>query len=141
MNKEKHLLSDSAEWMTNCEFVDKEGNIIKAIGEAKIVIEGTEIINDNWTCIDGKRLCSCYKIERESDFKYHYECKNSTLGNQTGDFCIDRNVLFSKFTVKETNLSGFEVFVKEDDECIVYGTLYDGAELINSWRSIMVKML
>jgi len=140
MRAEKHLLSDSAEWMTNSEFVDKNGNILKAIGEAKILIEGTEITNECWACIDGKRECNCYKIEKESDLRYRFVCMNTTLGKQTGDFCIDRNVLFSKFVINDTSLNGFEIIVKEEDECTVYGTLYDGVELVNSWRTIMVKM-
>jgi len=140
MKAEKHLLSDSAEWMTNSEFVDKNGNILRAIGEAKIMIAETEITNESWACIDGKRECNCYKIEKESDLKYRFVCHNASLGKQTGDFSIDRNILFSKFVVNDTSLNGFEIIVKQEDECIVYGTLYDGHELVNSWRTIMVKM-
>lgn len=140
MRTEKHLLSDSAEWMTNSEFVDKDGNIIKAIGEIRIVVKGQEIIHENWVCIDGKRESSCYKIEKESASKYNFVCQSTSLGKQTGDFNIDRNVLFSKFTVNEKNLFGFEIIVKEEDECIAYGTLYSGVELVNSWRTIMVKI-
>ena len=140
MRKEKHLLSETAEWMTNSEFVDKSGNITRSLGEAKIVIEEGVIINESWTCIEGRRESNFYKIRKESDLKYYFECVSSSLGKHTGDFNIDRNVLFSKFTVSETTLNGYETIVTDQDECIVYGTLYDGKELVNSWRTIMVKM-
>ena len=140
MRAQKHLLSDSAEWMTNSEVIDKNGNVLRTIGESKIKISGEEITNENWSCIDGKKECSCYKIEKESDLRYRFECNNPSLGKQTGDFNINKNVLFSKFVVSDTSLNGFEIIVKEEDECIVYGTLYDGHELVNSWRTIMVKM-
>ena len=141
MRVEKHLLSDTAEWMTNSEFVDKDGNIMRAIGEAKIMVAGGVISNESWTCIDGKRVCNCYKIDKETESRYHFECDNTALGKQTGDFNIDRNVLFSKFRVNDTSMKGFEIIVKDEDECLVYGTLYDGDELVNTWRTIMVKML
>ncbi len=51
MRAVKHLLSDSAEWMTNSEFVDKDGKILRAIGEAKIIVDGEEIVNESWACI------------------------------------------------------------------------------------------
>ncbi len=140
MRAEKHLLSDSAEWMTNSEFVDKDGNILRAIGEAKIVVEGPEIINETWACVEGKKVCNCYRIEKESDLKYHFECQNTDLGKQIGDFNVDRNIVYSKFTVSDSSLNGFEIIVKDDDECTIYGTLYDGSNLLNTWRTVMVKM-
>jgi len=141
MRAETHLLSDTAEWMTNSEFVDKDGNILRAIGEAKIMVSGGVISNESWTCIDGKRVCNCYKIDKETESRFRFECDNTALGKQTGDFNIDRNVLFSKFKVNDTSMKGFEIIVKDEDECLVYGTLYDGDELVNTWRTIMVKML
>ncbi|MDP3452724.1 MAG: hypothetical protein Q8R90_07180 [Bacteroidales bacterium] len=140
MGAEKHLLSDPAEWMTSSEFVDKEGKIKRAIGEAKIIVNELEIINETWSCVEGKRICNCYRIEKESDHRYRYECNNPELGTQRGDFNIDRNIVYSKFTVNETSLNGFEIIVQDDDECTIYGTLYEGSELLNSWRTVMVKI-
>ncbi len=140
MRAEKHLLSDPAEWMTSSEFVDKEGIIKRAIGEAKIVVNDHEIINETWSCVEGKRICNCYRIEKESDSRYRFECSNPELGTQTGDLNIDRNIVYSKFTVNNTSLNGFEIIVKDDDECTIYGTLYDGADLLNSWRTVMVRI-
>ncbi len=140
MRAVKHLLSDSAEWMTNSEFVDKDGNILRAIGEAKIVVDDNEIINESWACVEGKKVFNNYRIQRESDSKFRFECTNPEQGIRKGDLNLDRNILYSKFTVSDTSLSGFEIIVKDEDECTVYGTLYDGKELLNSWRTIMVRI-
>ena len=140
MRAVKHLLSDSAEWMTNSEFVDKDGNILRAIGEAKIVVYDNQIINESWACVEGKKVFNNYKIQRESDSKFRFECTNPEHGTRRGDFNSDRNILYSKFTVSDTSLAGFEIIVKDEDECTVYGTLYDGKELLNSWRTIMVRI-
>ena len=140
MKDEKHLLSDSAEWMTSSEFVDKEGKIFKAIGESKITHECDYITNESWACIEGRKVYNTYKIARETELKYRFESENPDLGTQTGEFNIDRNVVYSKFTVKDSTLNGFEIIIKDEDECSVYGTLFNGTELVNTWRTIMVRI-
>ncbi len=140
MRDQKHLLSAPAEWMTSSEFVDKDGNIFKAIGESKIIHDCDGIVNESWTCLDGKKIFNNYKILQESEYRYRFVSDNPTLGSQTGEFNIDRNVVYSKFTVNDSTLSGFEIIIKDEDECSVYGTLYDGNELVNTWRTIMVRI-
>jgi len=140
MRAVKHLLSDSAEWMTNSEFVDKDGNILRAIGEAKIVVEDNEITNESWACVEGKKVFNNYRILKESDSKFRFECSNPEQGIRRGDLNSDRNILYSKFTVSDTSMNGFEIIVKDEDECTIYGSLYDGKELLNSWRTIMVRI-
>jgi hypothetical protein len=126
--------------MTSSEFVDKEGKIYKAIGESKITLDSESITNESWACIEGKKVYNNYKIEKETELKYIYESENPDLGTQTGEFNIDRNVVYSKFTVKDSPLNGFEIIIKDEDECNVYGTLYNGTELVNTWRTIMVRI-
>jgi hypothetical protein len=140
MKDEKHLLSDSAEWMTTSEFVDSEGKIFRAIGETKITANCETVTNESWACIDGRKVYNTYTIAKESELKYRFESENPDLGTQTGEFNIDRNVVYSKFTVKDTDFSGFEVIIKDEDECNVYGTLFNGSKLVNTWRTIMVRL-
>jgi len=136
-----HLLSDSAEWMTNSEFVDKNGNISNAIGETKIEIGREAISNESWVCINGQKVCNCYKISREDESRFNFECENTLLGKEVGEFKVEKNVVYSKFSVQNTKINGFEVVIKNDeDECYAYGSLFDGSELVNHWRSVMVKI-
>jgi len=126
--------------MTNSEFVDKEGNILRIIGESKIVIAGEGITRECWGCVDGKKISSSYRIKKESDSKFYFECDNSEQGVKRGDLDIDRNIIYSKFYINNSSLNGYEIFIKDDDECTVYGSLYDDKELLKSWRTIMVRI-
>ncbi len=56
---------------------------------------------------------------------YRFECSNPESGTRTGDLNIDRNILYSKFVVNDTSLNGFEIIVKDEDECTIYGTMYE----------------
>lgn len=112
MRGDKHLLSDSAEWMTNSEFVDKSGNIFSAIGEAKIMVSKGMISNESWTCIDGKRVCNCYKIDKETESRYRFECDNTAPGKQTGDLLIPGRVLLKIFQYPIKNDKLVELFTK-----------------------------
>lgn len=140
MKKLKHFLSDPAEWITKSEFVDRFGNITTAIGESKIETDGSEITNEVWTCIDGKRVRRYYTISVINDSFFTYKADNEQIGNETGVFSVLRNMLFSHFIVPDTKLSGFEVFLSDEDECSSYGSLFEGSELIHSWRTILVKI-
>jgi hypothetical protein len=140
MKRIKHLLSEPAEWITKSEFVDKSGNLTSAIGETKIIVDGANIKNETWICIDGKRIGHFYNIEKESDNRFLFKSDNQKFGKETGEFNIIKNVVYSKFVVDNSSINGFEIFIKEEDECSVYGTLYDGTDLIHSWKSVMVRI-
>ncbi len=140
MKDDKHLLSDPAEWMTTSEFVSKDGEVSNAIGEIKITVEDDAIIKDCWYCIEGDKTRNCCKITKESENCYSFEAESNSLGRHHGELHTDRNLLFSKYQVENSSVNGFEVYIKDNDECCSYGFLYDGNRLIKTWRSVMVRM-
>lgn len=140
MKRVKHLLSEPAEWITKSEFVDKDGNITTAIGETKIIIESEKIRNETWTCIDGKKIQNFYSIKRGNENRFSFISDNQMLGKQYGEFNVYKNVVFSKYSIDKTGMCGFEIIIKEEDECSVFGTLYNGDEMVHSWKTVMVRI-
>lgn len=135
----KHFLSESALWHSKSEFVDSHGNITKASGESKIIVSENEIINESWAEIDSHRRVNNYRIIPISDTEYQSESINPELGVQVGQFNIDRNIIYSKFYITGTELNGFEVIIRENNECKTFGSLYQDNQLINTWKAILVK--
>jgi hypothetical protein len=63
------------------------------------------------------------------------------LGIQKGIFSIDRNTIFSKFRIENSDMNGFEVINRDNDLCKAYGALYNGNELVNSWQTTLKRKL
>ena len=136
-----HLLSESAIWATESEFTDAAGKCSIGKGESRIEVAGVRVINTSWVEMeDGKRILNVYDIEKVQDNLYHYRSTNPALGIQTGSFCIDKNIVYSKFSIIDTQLSGFESIVRDNDICHAYGALYDNDKLINTWTTTMQKI-
>ena len=99
----------------------------------------TEIIIDSWLIIDDKKIVNNYIVQFDTENRYKFIVTNSKLGVQSGTFHVDRNVIYSKFQIDKTGLSGFEILVRNENKCQVYGCLYDGKNLINSWQAKLIK--
>jgi hypothetical protein len=134
-----NLLSETALWKTESEFVTPTGNITRSMGETKVEVKGKTISNHSWVILGGEKRENNHKIVRVNTNEYQFESSNPELGIQTGKFNIDRNVIYSKFQVKGTPYNGFEVINRHGDECTVWGILYDGDKVINSWQANMKK--
>ncbi len=134
-----HLLSETAKWITKSEFVSPKGIITRANGETNIVIGDKYIENHSWVLWGESKRVNNYRITLVSCNEYQFESLNPELGIQEGMFNIDRNTVFSKFTIKDTNLNGFEIITRQADTCYVNGALYNDNKLINTWNATMVK--
>jgi hypothetical protein len=134
-----HLLSESAVWKTESEFILPDGKISRAIGETSIVVQKSEIKNNSWVSFGESQRINNYSIKVISKNELIFESLNPELGIQKGKFNIDRNIIYSKFIVENTNLNGFEIIKREDNFCFSNGALYDADNLINSWNSILTK--
>lgn len=135
-----HLLSETALWITESEFVYPDGCISKGKGESNVVVKGKTIINNSWILFGETRLTNNYIISLISDTEYHFESLNPEIGIQKGVFNIDRNIIFSKFEILNTSLNGFEIIRREADTCFANGALYDDHKLINTWNAVMEKV-
>lgn len=134
-----HLLSTPARWITTSEFVDPDGNITAAEGESIIEIDGEYIRNTSWAQVGDHKQENNYRITQLSSTRYVYRSTNPELGIQRGTFDIDRNTIYSRFTIERSPLNGFEIITCEDDCCHVQGALYENDLLINTWRATMRK--
>jgi|LSQX01.2.fsa_nt_gb hypothetical protein len=134
-----HLLSESAVWNSISEFISSDGTITEAIGETSIVIKENEIINNSWASLGESKRINNYRIKIISKNELRFESLNPDLGIQKGKFNIDRNTIYSKFIIENTNLNGFEIIRRENDLCYVNGALYDGENLINTWNAKLSK--
>ncbi len=135
----KHLLSETATWSTKSEFVTPNGQASEALGESVITVNGDTTTNMSWVEINGKRLMNNYHITRLPDNHFDYQSDNPDLGIQQGRFDISQNTVFSRFTVLNTDLNGYEIISREKDLCFAKGALYNGNELINTWNAVMTK--
>lgn len=136
----KHLFSESATWETTSEFVNPQGEISYAQGQSTITVKENEITNSSWAQLGEVKRVNNYRITPVSASKMVSESLNPELGKQTGIFHIDRNRVFSKFTIEGTTLNGFEIIRREYDTCYAEGALYDKDELINTWTATMIKI-
>jgi hypothetical protein len=134
-----NLLSETALWITESEFVTPDGVITRSKGETKVEVQDKTIFNNSWVEFDSTKRVNNYKISILHENEYHYESSNPELGIQIGKFNIDRNVIYSKFCVKGTKLNGFEVITRNGNECIAFGILYEEEDVINTWKAIMKK--
>ncbi len=134
-----HLLSETALWITETEFVYPDGSISKGRGESNIDVKEIIIMNNSRTMFGENKITNDYVIRYSSDNEYMFESVNPELGAMKGVFNIDRNLIFSKFTVQDTELNGFEIIRREDNTCFAHGALYDGHTLINTWNAVMKK--
>jgi hypothetical protein len=132
-----HLLVESSLWESVSEFVTPEGNIMNAIGETKIIVDENKIENKSWAMVNGSKIENFYLITKISETKYSFVSENPSLGTQKGIFSLDRNIIFSKFHIENTDMNGFEVIIRSNDICEAYGALYNKKELINSWKANM----
>jgi len=140
MREYKHLLSESAIWSTVSEFVDAQGNISRGEGQSTIEVTGEQITNDSWIDPPNGRMENKYNIRKISDTRYLYTSQNPALGIQEGYFDVNKDYVFSKFRIENTNLNGYEVIRRVDDTCQTSGALYDGNTLVNTWTATMSKM-
>lgn len=134
-----HLLSETARWITETEFVYPDGSISKGKGESNIDVKAQIVINNSRTMFGQTEITNDYVIRLNSDNEYMFESVNPELGILNGVFNIDRNLIFSKFVIQNTTLNGFEIISREEDTCFAHGALYDGQTLINTWNAVMKK--
>lgn len=134
-----HLLSETAIWKTESEFITPDGTVSKALGETSILIKGNEIENNSWAFFGTLKRENNYSINPGSINEFNFQSLNPELGIQNGRFNIDRNIIYSKFIIENTDLNGFEIIRREGDRCYANGALYAGGNLINSWRAVMTK--
>ncbi|MEH0153922.1 hypothetical protein V6R21_07220 [Limibacter armeniacum] len=134
-----HLFSESAIWKTASEFISPDGKISKAFGETSVIVKANEIKNNSWASFGELKRVNDYAIKVISKNELTFESLNPELGIQKGKFNIDRNIIYSKFTIENTKLNGFEIIRREHDLCYANGALYDGENLINTWVAIMTK--
>lgn len=140
METPTHLFSESARWITSSEFVDREGNITLAEGESVIEIQEDHIHNTSWVQMGALTRENNYRITPVSANHFFYRSTNPELGIQQGTFDIDRNVIYSRFTIAGTHINGYEIITFEKDYCHVQGALYESDLLINTWRATMRKV-
>ncbi len=136
----KHLLSETAQWVTESEFVSSNGEVSKATGQSEIIKNEESIENNSWVLLGETKRINNYKITVITDNEYQFESLNPELGIQRGTFHIDRNIIYSKFVIEGTNLNGFEVIKRIEGTCYANGALYDGQKLINTWNAIMKQI-
>ncbi len=134
-----HLFSEPALWLTCSEFVDAAGGISPGNGETHIRFRDDDIVNESWVSLGGQTIGNNYVIHPSGDKLYHFESHNHSEGRQTGTFHIDRNVVYSRFTMDNSSKGGFEVVIRDGDRCEGYGALYEQGRLINTWRVVMEK--
>jgi hypothetical protein len=101
-----HLLSETAVWKTESEFILPDGKISRAIGETSIIVQENEIKNNSWVSFGESKRINNYSITVVSKNELLFESLNPELGIQKGKFNIDRNTIYSKFIVENTNLNG-----------------------------------
>jgi len=136
----QHLLSEPGTWLTQSEFTDADGRVSKASGETVISIDESHLTNSSWVNIDDKKLTNDYDITRIDERRYEYVSRNPALGLQKGIFNIDRNRIYSKFSIENSAFNGYEVIVRRGNCCYAEGALYDDNVLINTWTCIMEKV-
>jgi hypothetical protein len=134
-----HLLSENSLWETTSEFVAPDGSISKAEGETEILVGNDGIENRCWALLNGSKIENFYSITKITDNKYLFVSENPGLGTQKGIFSVDRNIIYSKFTIENSEMNGFEVIIRNNDVCDAYGSLYNGDELINTWKATMKR--
>lgn len=135
-----HLLEENSLWESNSEFVTPDGKIMSATGETEITIDGNKIENKSWAMLNETKIENFYSITKITENKYSFVSENPSLGTQKGIFTVDRNTVFSKFQIEDSDMNGFEVIIRNSDTCTVYGALYNQNELINSWNASMKRM-
>lgn len=135
-----HLLSESAVWKSESEFILANGEISRASGETSIVVLKNEIKNNSWVLWGESKRVNNYSIRVISENELAFESLNPELGIQKGKFNIDRNIIYSKFIIENTNLNGFEIIKREGDVCFTNGALYDADILIDTWNAILTKL-
>lgn len=139
MEKPKHFLSESAKWKSKSEFMDAEGNAVMFFGESRIKVSGKSISNKSWAMAGEKMIENDYAITPLSDTRFQSISQNPTLGIQKGYFDINGDTLFSRFFIEGSLMAGFEVIHREGDICYSEGALYNGDDLINTWKAKMTK--
>ena len=134
-----NILSESATWRVTLEFVDANGNISSGIGENRIKVNHSMITNESWMQMDAGKIINNYQILKSDENRYCFHSDNTELGIRKGCLNVERNVLFSKFLVEGTDLNGFEVIIRNRNQCNGKGALYMKDNLVKTWTSIMVK--
>lgn len=139
MNMMNNFLSEEAVWESISEFVDSNGKAMICKGKSRIKFEGEMIVNESFSSFGEKTLTNDYEIRFVSENRYSYISRNPALGIQTGFFDVNKNTIYSKFSIKESKLNGYEIIRRIDDTCYVNGALYNGNELINTWSATLYK--
>ncbi len=134
-----HFLSNTALWESLSEFVTPDGKISNATGESEIIINGDKIEIKSWAMLNDSKITNFYSITKITETKYTFISENPNLGIQKGIFSIERNTIFSKFRIENSDMNGFEVITRDNDLCKAYGALYNGDELVNSWQATLKR--
>lgn len=139
MQNEKHIFSESAVWKTESVFMTPDGVHHKGSGESHITVKKDKVINRSWTT-NHLELKNEYRITHMDGNRYLCRSENARLGTQYGWMDLQGgNTMFSKFEFENTEYSGYEVITREGDVCHVYGALYKGNQLENTWTGTMTK--
>lgn len=140
MEVEKSFLSETAIWKTVSEFVDPTGQIFIGEGESNVIVNGKSIANRSWLTVLGTKLENNYSITQISQNRYQFIAHKPHSGIETGFMDIDRNIVYTKFVIEDSELNGFETIARKGDTCDISGALYDGDKLINTWTAKMIKI-
>lgn len=139
MDNSRYFLSEEAIWVSTSVFVDPSGNRVTYTGESHILFINDIIENRSRIENGENRMENNYEIRLISPSRYEYRSENPGLGIQTGYFDINGNTLYSKFSILNSDLNGFEVIIRQGNICRAYGALYNKDTLINSWNAEMKK--
>ncbi|MFA6727431.1 MAG: hypothetical protein WCS17_04325 [Prevotella sp.] len=140
-NMINNFLSEEAVWESISEFVDSNGKSMACQGKSSIKFKGEIILNESYSSFGEKTLTNDYEIRIVSENRYSYTSMNPVIGVQTGFFDINQNTIYSKFSIKESELNGYEIIRRIEDTCYANGALYNGNELINTWSATLHKVV
>lgn len=135
----KHLLSESATWITDSEFIDRDGKVSEGEGQSEIKVDGDVITNRSHVIVGDEMILNDYVIVKKSGRDFDFTSDNPSLGKQRGKFHLSGDTMFSKFIVEGTDMNGFEIITRDDKICYAEGALYDNDEIINTWAAVMTK--
>lgn len=135
-----NFLSEEAVWTSVSEFVDPHGMSMVCQGKSSIKFDNDLIVNESSSTFGEKILTNDYEIRFVSENRYSYTSRNPALGIQTGFFDINHHTIYSKFTIEDSELNGYEIIRRVDNICYANGALYNGNDLINTWSATLHKL-
>ncbi|MDH6305163.1 hypothetical protein M2459_002260 [Parabacteroides sp. PF5-5] len=136
----KHLFSEDSDWLCITELTYPQGEIIKENGGLSIRILPDQIVRESWFYDEEGKFESQLVINQISSWQYTYESPDiKQMGTQKGTIHVDRNRTYSKFTIGDTLLNGYEITARNNNVCYMDGALYYDQKLIKAWSTVMTK--